>query len=78
MTKIIFLFFIITFIGVYFYFGFYQDYKRNPKEYIRTIIGMPLGIFANTFGWKNLDAKLKKWANLEEEQKTKFKINKEK
>ena len=39
---------------------------------------MPLGIFANTFGWKDLDAKLKKWANLEEEQKTKFKINKEK
>ena len=34
--------------------------NRNPKEYIRTIIGMPLGIFANTFGWKKLDAKLKK------------------
>lgn len=76
MIKSLILFFIIIFIAIYFYFGFYQDYKRNPKEYFRTIIGMPLGIIANIFGLKNLNKKLKKWANLEEEKKVRNKSKK--
>tara|TARA_B110000091_G_scaffold195662_1_gene222492 strand:- start:622 stop:837 length:216 start_codon:yes stop_codon:yes gene_type:complete len=55
--------FFILFLGVYIYFGYYQDYKRNPKEFTRSIIGMPIGILASLFGLKSIDEKLKKWAN---------------
>jgi hypothetical protein len=59
---IILLFFILLFV-VYIYFGYYQDYKRNPKDFTRSIIGMPLGIIAKSLGLNSVDKHLKKWAN---------------
>ena len=55
--------FFILFFGAFIYFGYYQDYKRNPKEFIRSIIGMPIGLLASFFGLKEIDERLKKWAN---------------
>ncbi len=57
------LIFAIAFCAAYIYFGYYQDYKRNPKEFTRSIIGMPLGMLARTFDLEALDEKLKDWAN---------------
>ena len=55
--------FVVLFFGAYIYFGYYQDYKRNPKEFIRSIVGMPIGILANLLGLKSIEEKLKQWAN---------------
>jgi uncharacterized membrane protein YoaT (DUF817 family) len=55
--------FFILFFGAFIYFGYYQDYKRNPKEFIRIIIGMPIGLLASFFGLKSIDEKIKKWSN---------------
>lgn len=63
MFKFFLVIFFILFLGVYIYFGYYQDYKRQPKEFIRSIIGMPLGLAAQLLGFKQLDQKLKDWAN---------------
>ncbi len=42
--------------------AYIPDYKRNPKEFKRTIIGMPLGMFLATIGLGDLNEKIKKWA----------------
>lgn len=63
MVKVLLAIFIIAFVFAYFYFGYYQDYKRNPKEFLRTIIGMPAGFVSTMFGFSNLNQKIKNWAN---------------
>ena len=35
---------------LFFYFGYKDDFKRNPKEFIKTIIGVPIGILSSLFG----------------------------
>lgn len=59
--------FFVVFYGAYFYFGYYQDYKRNPKEFKRSVVGLPLALLSSKLGNKALSEKLKKWANLEDE-----------
>ncbi|WGH76022.1 hypothetical protein P8625_02305 [Tenacibaculum tangerinum] len=57
-------FFVVLAISVYmaiFIFGYREDYKRNPKEFFRTLVAMPVGMFLSYFGFKKLEAKLKKW-----------------
>jgi len=49
-------------LGVFLYFGYKQDYKRNPKEFMRTLIGMPIGMLLGGLGFRKLDDKIKKWA----------------
>ena len=45
------------------------DYKRNPKEFWRTLIGMPIGLFLGGIGFTKLDERIKNWA-LKKKQKT--------
>ena len=52
---------------VFLYFGYRDDYKRNPRSFVRTILAVPLGVFAAIFGWLGLAAWLKKWLRQEEE-----------
>ncbi|MCL6219526.1 hypothetical protein [Zunongwangia pacifica] len=63
MAEFLIISFFIAFFVAYIYFGYYQDYKKNPTEFIRSIIGMPLGMLASTLGFKSIDKKLKNWAN---------------
>ncbi|MCG1037629.1 hypothetical protein [Polaribacter sargassicola] len=44
-----------------FFFGYKKDYQRNPKEFIKTIIGMPTSFLLGLFGVGFLDEKIKKW-----------------
>ncbi len=61
-----FVFLVITI--VFIYFGYYQDYKRNPKEFKRTLIVLPFGVLAKLFRMESLNKKIKDWANLEDEK----------
>lgn len=63
MKGFLLIIFIVLFVFAFIYFGYYQDYKRNPKEFVRTIIAMPVGFVAEVLGFKLLSEKLKRWAN---------------
>lgn len=53
--------FLIIFFGLFLYWAYLPDYKMNPKEFWRTLIGMPIGIFLGSFGFNDLNERLKKW-----------------
>lgn len=52
---------LIILIPVFLYFGYRDDYRRNPKTFIKTIIGTPIGILAVSFGVIGLAKMVKKW-----------------
>ncbi|KAA1240786.1 hypothetical protein [Aquimarina sp. RZ0] len=53
---------LIILFGVFLYWAYLPDYKRNPKEFWRTIIGMPIGMLLGGIGFTNLNERIKKWA----------------
>tara|TARA_B110000093_G_C12699571_1_gene297642 strand:- start:112 stop:330 length:219 start_codon:yes stop_codon:yes gene_type:complete len=61
MEYIIIIVLIILF-GIFLYWAYLPDYKRNPKEFWRTIIGMPIGMLLGGIGFGGLNEKIKKWA----------------
>ena len=58
---------IILFV-IFLYWAYLPDYKRNPKEFWRTIIGMPVGMLLGGIGYRDLNEKIRKWAIGEKEQ----------
>jgi len=54
---------------LFFYFGYKDDYKRNPNEFIKTIIGVPIGIFSSVFGIFGLTDWIQKWIKKENRNK---------
>ena len=62
MEYVILAIFIILF-GAFFYWAYLPDYRRNPKEFWRTLIGMPIGMLFGGFGYPGLNEKIKKWAS---------------
>ncbi|WP_296317088.1 hypothetical protein [Winogradskyella sp. UBA3174] len=59
---------LIILFGIFLYWAYLPDYKRNPKEFWRTIIGMPIGMLLGGIGFRNLNEKIRKWAVVEKEQ----------
>ena len=53
---------LIILFGIFLYWAYLPDYKRNPKEFWRTIIGMPFGMLLGGIGFGFLNEKIKKWA----------------
>ena len=69
MTEFIIISILILLFGAFLYWAYLPDYRRNPKEFWRTLIGMPIGMLLGGIGFNNLNEKLKKWA-LKENKKT--------
>ncbi|CAM1361863.1 conserved hypothetical protein [Tenacibaculum litopenaei] len=42
-------------VGGFLYWAYLPDYRRNPTEFIRTLIGMPLGMFLGLVGHYSLN-----------------------
>ena len=62
--------FIIISILIILFGGFlYWAYRRNPKEFWRTLIGMPIGMLLGGIGFTDLNDKIKNWA-LKKNKKT--------
>ena len=61
MEYVIITVFIILF-GIFLYWAYLPDYKRNPKEFWRTIIGMPIGMLLGGIGFRDLNEQIRKWA----------------
>ncbi len=60
-TYIIIAVLIMLFVA-FLYWAYLPDYKRNPKEFWRTIIGMPIGMLLGGLGFTDLNDRIKKWA----------------
>ena len=52
---------LIILIPIFLYFGYRDDYKRNPETFVKTIIGTPIGILAILIGATGLARIVKKW-----------------
>jgi uncharacterized membrane protein YjjP (DUF1212 family) len=52
---------IISLFVVYLYFGYRDDYRRNPKQFKRIILGIPISFVASAFGLIRLFGIIKKW-----------------
>jgi H+/Cl- antiporter ClcA len=61
MLKFIIIGILIILFGVFLYWAYLPDYKRNPKEFWRTIIGMPIGLLLGSIGFTDANERIKKW-----------------
>ena len=69
MTEFIIISVLIVLFGGFLYWAYLPDYRRNPKEFWRTLIGMPIGMLLGGIGFTDLNDKIKKWA-LKKNKKT--------
>jgi hypothetical protein len=69
MTEFIIISVLIILFGGFLYWAYLPDYRRNPKEFWRTLIGMPIGMLLGGIGFTDLNDKIKKWT-LKKNKKT--------
>ena len=50
---------------VFLYWAYIPDYRREPKEFWRTLIGMPIGMLLGGLGYPRINEKIRKWASKE-------------
>ena len=53
---------------LFFYFGYRDDFKRNPKEFKRTIIGVLVGIISLAFGFLGMVGSMIKWIKSDKDE----------
>ena len=53
---------------LFFYFGYRDDFKRNPKEFKRTIIGVLVGILSLAFGFFGMVGSMIKWIKSDKDE----------
>ena len=68
MTEYIIILILIILFGGFLYWAYLPDYRRNPKEFWRTLIGMPIGMILGGIGFEDLNEKIKKWATKNDEK----------
>jgi hypothetical protein len=71
MKEFIIILILIVLFGGFLYWAYLPDYRRNPKEFWRTLIGMPVGMLLGGIGFNNLNEKVKKWATNNSEKRKK-------
>ena len=54
---------VVLLMGAFLYWAYLPDYKRNPQEFKRTLIGMPIGMLFSILGLGGLDDRIKKWVH---------------
>ena len=69
MTEFIIILILIILFGVFLYWAYLPDYRRNPKEFWRTLIGMPIGMLLGGIGFNDLNEQIKKWTVGEKNEK---------
>ncbi|WP_298507199.1 hypothetical protein [uncultured Maribacter sp.] len=69
MTEFIIISVLIILFGGFLYWAYLPDYRRNPKEFWRTLIGMPIGMLLGGIGFNELNEQIKKWALGEKNEK---------
>ncbi|WP_127845270.1 hypothetical protein [Psychroflexus aestuariivivens] len=71
MTEYVIISILVILFAGFLYWAYLPDYRRNPKEFWRTIIGMPIGMLLGGLGYPKLNDKIKKWATDDEKQNSK-------
>ena len=62
MTEFIIISILIILFGGFLYWAYLPDYRRNPKEFWRTLIVMPIGMILGGIGFRELNEQIRKWA----------------
>lgn len=62
MTEFIIISILIILFGGFLYWAYLPDYRRNPKEFWRTLLGMPIGMLLGGIGFRDLNEQIRKWA----------------
>ena len=54
---------ILTIVGIalFLYYGYIDDYRRNPKQFIRIVVGIPLAMISAAWGIFFLPDIIRKW-----------------
>lgn len=52
---------------LFLYFGYKDDFKRNPKSFFKTIFGVPIGILSHIFNIGGIPNLIRKWIRKEEQ-----------
>tara|TARA_R110002012_G_scaffold179482_1_gene345112 strand:- start:322 stop:492 length:171 start_codon:yes stop_codon:yes gene_type:complete len=55
MTEFIIILILVLLFGAFLHWAYLPDYKRNPKEFWRTLIGMPIGMLLGGIGFTDLN-----------------------
>ena len=61
MTEFIIILVLIVLFRGFLYWAYLPDYRRNPKEFWRTLIGMPIEMLLDGIGFNELNEQIKKW-----------------
>ena len=69
MTEFVIISVLIILFGGFLYWAYLPDYRRNPKEFWRTLIGMPIGMLLGGIGFRDLNEQIRKWAVGEKNEK---------
>ena len=46
---------------LYLYYGYKEDYKRNPKGFLKTIVAVPIGVISFIMGLPVILNLMKRW-----------------
>jgi len=68
VTEFIIISILIILFGGFLYWAYLPDYRRNPKEFWRTLIGMPIGMLLGGIGFRDLNEQIRKWADGEKNE----------
>jgi len=49
---------------LFLYFGYKDDFKRNPNHFLKTIIGIPVGMLSFIAGLPVISSLIKKWIKM--------------
>lgn len=69
MTAFLIISVLIILFGGFLYWAYLPDYRRDPKEFWRTLIGMPIGMLLSILGFSALNELIKKWGIKDKDEK---------
>lgn len=66
MKDILAILVLVAIIVLFFYYGYKDDFSRNPKKFLKTILGVPIGIFNSILGLLGINTFIKEWIKKED------------
>ena len=54
---------------LFFYFGYKDDFNRNPTSFFKTIVGVSIGFISTSLGLPGISTWMKEWMKEDRESK---------
>ena len=62
MIEVFIVLILVFLFAAFLYWAYLPDYRRNRKEFWRTLVGMPIGMIIGGLGYPKVNDRIKKWA----------------